>query len=265
MPGLTAWDAYLNFVEGGKNVGQFANGQFVLLAAGPPHLMNFGGASQLGSGADVVYPLGLTQNVALSQNRAFSRIFEIGSERSFFIPGRTIGQLTLARVYFHGASLLRSLYAYYQDGLGSVTVPRMPLMKGPNDESLWPFISGAGTINGPPRLGQLHNVRIPPGYDNLFINLASDLFSQPIGLLMLVRDSELMNLGGIYLEQCYVPTHMWTVDSNGLIIQESVGIQFERIVPIRTNAITLISGLQASQNPYQSSNASTAALPAGAG
>ena len=253
MSELSNWDSYQDYIQGGLKDGQFATGQFVLIAAGPPHLSNFGtaGAGALGAGGDVVYPIGLTQNVALSHNRAFSRIFEIGSERSYFIPGRTIGQLTLARVYYHGPSLLRVLYAYYNDAVGDVNFQNLFENVGATSESLFPYVAGGTTPED--TTGALHNVRIPPGYENLFINLASDLFSQPIGLLLVIRDSSEMNLGAVYLEQCYIPTHTFAVDSQGLIIQESVGVQFERLVPLRTNAITLLRGLDLhTENPFAS-------------
>jgi hypothetical protein len=241
MSGVSNWKPYKKFVQGGMLDGDFANGQFVLLAAGPPHMSNFGGPSQLGA-QDVVYPIGLTQNLALSHNRVFSRIFEIGSERSYFIPGRTVGQLTLSRVYYHGPSLLRALWAYYADAPGT-----------PHVQSLWdhgmqnldfPYLAGASGGDTPRRSSFLHDVQIPAGFENVFLNLASDLFQNPIGLLLLVRDSNEQNLAGAYLEQCYVPTHTWATDSQGLIIQESVGVQFERLVPLRMSAVSLLRGLR---------------------
>ena len=242
MGGVSNWSPYDTHVQGGLREGQFTNGQFVLLAAGPPHLSNFGGPSALGA-QDVVYPIGMTQNLALSQNKIVSRIFEIGSNRSYFVPGRDVAQLTLSRVFYWGPSLLRVLWAYYKDN---------PSGTFPNVQSLWdqeysglnfPYLQGASGGDLPLQSAYQHDVKIPPGFDNLFINLMSDLFNQPIGLLLLFRDSEEQNLGAVYLEQCYVPTHTIALDNQGLIVQESVGIQFERPVPLRMNAVSLLRGL----------------------
>ena len=52
-----------------------------------------------------------------------------------------------------------------------------------------------------------------------------------------------MVVSTIYLDQCYVPQHSLAVDAQGLIIQESVGIQYERIVPIKLAQLNLIDGL----------------------
>tara|TARA_B100000131_G_scaffold221323_1_gene212810 strand:+ start:7738 stop:8115 length:378 start_codon:yes stop_codon:yes gene_type:complete len=91
----------------------------------------------------------------------------------------------------------------------------------------------------------LHSVKIPPGYDNMFLNLASDLFSQPLGLLLIFKDNEENNIASVYLDQCYIPQHSLAVDAQGLLIQESVGIQYEKMVPIKLAQLNLVSGILA--------------------
>lgn len=202
-----------------------------MLAAGPPRLANIGGAAAIagsvsGTGQaanQIVLPIGIVQQFNLSHTRNFSRIFEIGSERSYFIAGRTVGQIGLGRIYYHGASLLRILYAYYKDVLGPTQFDYM----FPN--------AGYAAMKNP------HDVQIPAGYDNIFINLASDLFAQPIGLLMYVRDVNLAVLGAMYFEACYIPNHTWATDSQGVLIQENVSVQFERAVPVNVAAVSLIT------------------------
>lgn len=254
MPGHTDWQPYRTHVQGGLREGNFLNGQFVLLCAGPPHLADIGAASAtdvLGAGTkDVCYPIGLTQNIALSQNKAISRIFEIGSERSYFITGRTVGQLSLSRVMYHGPSLLRAMYAYYSTTSqepGTYNIDQLFPSEGVS-EANFPFTEGSsGSVlpEAPSSLARLknglHGVRYPPGFDNFFINLASDLFSQPMGLLLIFRDNEENNVASVYLEQCYIPSHSFSLDSQGLIIQEAIGVQYERIVPIANTAVKLVS------------------------
>jgi hypothetical protein len=228
------WSPYTNYVQSGMVDGAYANAGFTLLAAGPPRIANIGGAAAFaqslnGQGANqIVYPIGIIQNFNLSHTRQFSRIFEIGSERSYFIGGRTVGQLGLARIYYHGASFLRVLYAYYQDLLPPTVVTPM----FPN--------AGAQAQSNP------HDVIIPPGYENIYINLASDLFAQPIGIMMYMRDVNQDALGAMYFEACYLPNHSWQTDSQGVLIQESVSVQFERAVPVAISALQLISS--ANQN-----------------
>lgn len=230
----TPHQAYREFVQSGMIDGQFISAAFTLLAAGPPRLSAVGGANAAGIAASeggnavdkMFFPLGILQNFNLSHNRNFNRIFEIGSERSYFISGRTVGQIGLSRVLYHGPSLLRVLYAYYQDLLPPTVIP-----------PVFPNVATGAVANQ-------HNTIIPPGYENIFLNLASDLFSQPIGLLLYIKDSNEDTVGAIYLESCYVPNHTIATDANGVIMQESGSLQFERGVPVAVRAISLISGGQ---------------------
>lgn len=227
------WSPYTNYVQAGIVDGAYANAGFTMLAAGPPRIANIGGAIALGQSVSgtgqaanqIVLPIGIVQNFNLSHTRQFNRIFEIGSERSYFISGRTVGQLGLGRIYYHGASLLRILYAYYQDLVPPTLVPAM-----------WPN-QGQNSMANP------HDVIVPPGYENIFLNLASDLFTQPIGILMYIRDINNDVLGAVYFEACYLPNHTWATDSQGVLIQESVAVQFERAVPVGVSALALISSV----------------------
>jgi hypothetical protein len=211
--------------------GKFVSGAFTGLFAGPPRLASVGGALSLGAAitgspeaaSQIVYPIGLTQNINLSHNRQWTKIYEMGTERAYFISGRTIGQLALNRILYHGPSLLRVLYAYYQDLIPATIVP-----------AVFPNV-GAAAMPNP------HDVIMPPGYENFFINLASDLFSQPIGLLMIVNDVNLDTYGAVYLESCVIPNHTFATDANGVLIQESAAMQFEQATPIAITTIELVT------------------------
>lgn len=230
MAKLSEWKPYERFVQGGLVDGQFLSAAFTMIAAGPPRLSNIGGAAgaaatlSTGNGSkDWALPIGVVQNIGLSHNRNFSRFWEIGSERSFFISGRTTGQLQLSRIMYHGPSLLRMLYGYYQDLIPPTIVPFV--FANP----------GAASVANP------HDVKIPPGYENIFLNLASDLFSQPIGLLLYLRDSNEDTVGAGYMEGAYVPSHQIATDAGGTVIQEAVSIQFERFVPVAVRGLALVS------------------------
>ena len=230
MGKLSEWKPYERFVQGGLVDGQYLSAAFTMIAAGPPRLANIGGAagaaatlSEEGGAKDWALPIGVVQNIGLSHNRNFARFWEVGSERSYFISGRTTGQLQLSRIMYHGPSLLRMLYAYYQDLIPPTVVP---------------FVyanPGVASVANP------HDVKIPPGYENIFLNLASDLFSQPIGLMMYFRDSNEDTVGAIYMEGSYVPSHQIMTDAGGTVIQEAVSVQFERAVPVAVRGLALIS------------------------
>ena len=225
----TTWDPYRAYVEPGKFDGEYSTGQFCLLAVGPPRLSALGGSAFLAGAISsspevvdqVVYPLGMIQNLNIGQTRNFTRVFELGGDRSYMIPGRTAGQLGFGAVYYHGPSLLRRIYAYYQDLLGDVQV-----------QAMFPNI-GATSMPNP------HDVIVPPGYENFFLNLASDLFAQPVGALLVMKDSNLRMIGAVYFEAVVIPNHNWATDANGVIIQETVTCQYDRIVPVNVEALPL--------------------------
>lgn len=219
---------YTEYVQRGLVDGNFVTGNLVTLCVGPPRLASLGAAA-VGAGVqaqldDLIFPIGVVQNFNLGQTRTFNRIFELGSDRSYFIAGRTFGQIGLSRVHYHGASLLRMMYAYYRNVLPPETVDWM-----------WPNLGALDMANP-------HDVIVSPGHENLFLNLASDLFTQPIGLGFFVRDTNMNSLGAFYAEGAVIPNHTWATDAMGVIIQESAGVQFERLVPIRIRVLPLITG-----------------------
>lgn len=233
MASLSEWSPYDQYVQGGMGDGRFMNAAYTLLAAGPPRLANVGGPSFLGAALaagseasdQIAFPVGVVQNISVGHQMNLRRVFEIGSERSYFIPGRVMGQISLSRIMYHGPSLLRVLYAYYQDLAPPTLVP--PVFAN----------LGSATVFNP------HDVVIPPGYENIYLNLASDLFKQPIGLMMLLKDSNEDTMAANYAESCYIPNHNMSTDAMGTVIQESAGIQFERLIPIATRVVGLINGL----------------------
>lgn len=227
---LSAWQPFYKSVQGGLVHGQYLSGAYTVIAAGPPTLDSIGGATatagMLSTEASdaIAWPIGFIQSWSLGMSRNFTRIWEIGSERSFAVSGRVMGQLNIARVMYHGPSLLRALYAYYQDLAGGTQV-----------EALF---ANAGLAN----MSNPHNVVWPPGYENFFVNLASDLFSQPIGLLMMLRDSNEDMYGACYFENCVVPGINMATDAQGTILQENCTIEFERAVPVAVEALGLVRG-----------------------
>ena len=231
MASLSNWSPYGEYVQGGMVDGRFMNAAYTMIAAGPPRLANMGllNAASVANFTDastdqLAFPIGVVQNFNISHNMTVSRFYELGSVRSYFIPGRVMGQANLGRIMYHGPSLLRVLYAYYQDAVAPATVD--PLLGG----------ISASTMPNP------HNVKIQPGFENIYLNLASDLFTQPIGLLLMLKDSNEDTMAAIYLESCYIPNHSLSTDAMGTVIQEQVSIQFERAVPIATSVVGLITG-----------------------
>jgi len=256
MP-VQSWDPFNKHVQGGLREYNYLSGRNTLICAGPPYLSSIidlmaGGGNE---NTEVLYPIGLAQNFAISQNSAVQQIHEIGGERPYFFRGRTVRQVSLGRIVYHGPSLLRLMYSWYNDSVGTSGVEPVHQVFGTMTDLpdyLKPFVTNdqSGTqiesrsgIQSTKLSSGMPEVRIPPGYENVWINLASDLFKMPTGLFFLMRDNEDNNVAGYYLEQCHIPTHTMAVDSQGLIIQETISIICGNLVPVNVNGVSLLKGL----------------------
>jgi hypothetical protein len=132
---FNGWDWHTKHVEQALQQGEYVSAETILIAAGPPRFeqvafakgtpadkskpaqpakgTEIGAVQSNSAGAGAVYPVGLIENFGLSQNKQLQRLFEIGSKKSYFVPGRNIASFSLGRVLFWGPSILRVLYAYY--------------------------------------------------------------------------------------------------------------------------------------------------------
>jgi hypothetical protein len=236
------WDFHNHHVQAELLGGEFISAETCLIAAGPPRLSDIAvvGPDTAGQeeqidpeGGDLVFPIGVLENVGLSQSKQMQRIFEIGSTRSYFVPGRVIGSLTLGRVLYHGPSLLKVLYAYYKQGVGPIKFlnEAAKTLTGPAGVE-YPN-PNATLLNMPELQKQLHRVRYTPGYDDLWINLASDIFNQPTGICIYFRNQMDVTVGGVYLEECYIQGHQMSISSGSVLVMEGVSLQFDNLRPIR--------------------------------
>jgi hypothetical protein len=222
--------------------GQFVNAETTLVASGPPEIGTSAttGAATGTPSSISVYPIGLLESFALSQSKQLQRIFEIGSSRSYFVPGRVIGSISLGRVFYFGPSLMRVMYAHYQTPADS------PVSIGTADSTAQlsvtqPFTGGSisETIMDPQaKLLNVDGISAPvvqsPGDDFFYINLASDLFNQPSGMAVFFKDTSFVTVGAFYLEDIYIQGHQMSISSGSVLIMEGVSAQYDRLVPIKS-------------------------------
>lgn len=217
---LSEWNFQRYRVQQGVAGGQFINAESTLVAAGPP-VISAASPSEANTAVAEgvkVYPIGLLETFGLQQSRQLQRIFEIGSSRSYFIPGRTIGSITLGRTFYNGPNLLRALYAYFKGQAGDETLEALN-----------------GNENSSSNSSIAENWRTP-GYENFLIDLASALFAQPTGMACYFKDSNLDTYGGFYLESCYVQGHQMTVSSGSVLIMEGASLQYDLLVPLQISS-----------------------------
>lgn len=221
------WDFKNKHVQQNIIAGDFISAESVLVCAGNP---NFGvsfnevNANAAAASAGLaLYPIGVLENVMLAQNAAIQKLFEIGSARSYIIPGRVIGSLTLGRILYSGPSLLRMLYAIYSNA------------EDIQNELISSAVDNPRTLatSGLTGLQAALKVTSPPGSGQFYINLASELFKRPIGLAFLVKDQKGDNYSQFYLEECYVQGHQFSISATSMLIAEGTTLQFDRVIPIK--------------------------------
>lgn len=230
------WNFHNYHVQQELKGGQFVSAESTLIAAGPPEI----DSSLAGNGASnpsdgTIYPIGLLESVGLQQNKQLQRIFEIGSSRSYFVPGRTIGSVSIGRTFYFGPSLLRVLYAYYRQ---TASQP-VPIGTAEAGATIDLALEGGSIPNPDSALlsvvdpATLHQVERTPGEDYFWIDLASDVFAQPTGMAMYFKDANDVSVGALYLEDCYVQGHQLNVSSGSVLVMEGVSMQYDQIRPIK--------------------------------
>lgn len=188
-------------------------------------------------GQEFAIPIGVVDSASLAQDRQMAQIFEIGSKRSYLMSARTMTSFQIARVFYKGPSLLRMLYAYYPaakihpNGIASGNT----LADLQNDTATAHSEEPIAISTALSKL--LPVVQQVPGYDNFIINLDSDLFSQPMGLVLYYKDNLGRDVGAVFLEECYVANHNMGVSANSVLVAENTVIRCERVVPMKVNVV----------------------------
>jgi len=232
---LSDWQFWQNHVQADLEGGQFVNAATTLIAAGPPRLSDASkGASAsaaFGAGNDIAFPIGIVENFGLNQNKMIQKMFEIGSKRAYHIPGRTVGALTLGRILYFGPSLMRVMYAYYpRDKFGTDGIYTLANIAGPDPANI-------ARIKDVPGYGRNPDQTQPVQNTDFFINLASDLFDHPLGLLVYLRDAANKAYGAFYLEDTYLQAHSFNVNASSILVAEGVSAQYDRLVPINITTV----------------------------
>lgn len=227
MATFSNWDYLNKNVQSGLTEGQFINAGGTMIAAGPPSLAAVGIGGDTVN-IDTVFPIGLIAQWGMSQNLAIIPIPETGSYQKYIMTGPADGGFQFGRSVYHGPSVLRALYAYFSapsevDG----AVPILPLVADDSPNAL---------------RNPKNRITNPPGYENLWIDLASEVFTQPVGLMLYFQDSNRESWGAFYLEQFMANNHSMSGGPGQVVISEQVSGIFARVRPIKlVNAVPLMS------------------------
>lgn len=173
----------------------FISSETTLIAAGPAELSQDPNVTGDDGGIGItteVTPLAILDSAVVRQQNALQRVFEIGSKRNYFIPGRTVGSLSLDKVMYNKKSLLRLMYDRVEDEDIDVA---------PGDERAY----------------------------KLWVGLANQVFEYPVGLAFYFVDQSMSPYGAFYCEYCYIDNHQLGIRAGSVVISESATVQFDKI------------------------------------
>lgn len=190
----------------------------VLIAAGPADLSK-AVSNNPGQGFRVV-PIGLIETAQISLNKPLSRIFEIGSKLSYIIPGRTVGGISLSRVFFDGPSIMKAMY------FGEVKEDYA------DDKNKFAKLTSSTKYdaNGAELYQRFANI----GSGNMAMNLASTFFDNPMGLAFFFKDQQSDMVSQTYFEGCRISTYNLGISAGMNVLTESINLEFVRVRPIVT-------------------------------
>ena len=248
---LKTWKFNENHVQQNLVGGDFIGSHTVILCATVPRLAdlsNDGGAVLINettntgeggeAGSNIAIPIGVVSAVSITQDKQLNQIFELGSKRSYFLSGRTLGSMQLGRVLYKGPTLLRMMYAYY---------PASKIAKavgGDNSNILSDLPADPGTSHGEMPIAMsdelksiVPDIQMNPGFENFFMNLDSDLFSQPHGLILYFKDNANNDVGAVFLEECYIQNLGMQMTADAVALSETTMVRFERVRPIKVRVV----------------------------
>lgn len=193
--------------QGGKNTNAITSENY-MIAAGPARLEQVGD-DLMGK----VFPIGMIESLSVQNQKVQQQIREIGSRRAYVVSSYAMGNIGLSRVMYSQASLLRVL-TLANDDFDDIDNP-----------------AGAGSYG--PFSG---DVAADSVGNSFYINLASELFDRPIGLLVYILDQRNVPYGAFYAEECGISSHGFSLAAQGVTISESVSLSFDRLVPVAVSA-----------------------------
>ena len=153
---------------------------------------------------DDMLPIGMVQNINVTQTKPTQPLMAVGSGRMFFVSGKAQGTAAIARLFVNGRNLLRVLYT---------NVVRSGIQVSEFDDR-----AAVKQVNGV--------------QSQFFANLDSELFLIPFGMGLIFRNKVHQSIGAFYLELCMI--NNWTINFSAgqNLILENVNLLFDRLVPI---------------------------------
>jgi hypothetical protein len=211
---------HMGLDEGGRNTNPITS-ESVLLAAGPARFKQV--ADDF---VNKVFPIGLVESAMLGQQKMVQQIREIGSRRSYTISSYATGNVTLSRVMYSHASLLRVLTLANDDSVDANGAIDLDNPAGAPPTTTPVFGQSGDALKVADRTAQ----------KTWFVNLQAELFDRPIGLLFYMLDQRNQPYGAMYCEDAMVQTHNLAFAAQGVAVSEQVNLLFDRANPVAVTA-----------------------------
>ena len=155
-------------------------------------------------------PVGMLQQMQVSQQRAVQPVQAIGSGRNYFLSSKASVNFSIGRLFAKGPNLHRALYKN--------------------------IISDANITGFNP-----HEPAVAAGAPDGVFNLDSELFLIPFGLVLAFRDKSGGNLGSFYIESCMIGSYSIGIGAGQNVVMENVNGVADRVIPI--NLTSTLSGI----------------------
>jgi hypothetical protein len=209
------WDwkgEYISGLNSGDGLERFSQGSLTpdttILFAGPARF------SDVSTDPGRLHAIGLVDSFGYSSSATVQPLYEIGSNRTFFTRGKTQNQVQISAMVADHANLMK---AFLQESYDEASTKA----KFSNY-----YLNTTGTK--------------APTAGDMALNLDSEAFNVPFGILMCfkTKGSEKPNdlhgkiIGATYLENCMLTNFSLNVQAQSPIIQDNVGIMFDRAVPV---------------------------------
>lgn len=206
MEGWNFRKYHVGLDEGATNTNPIT-AENVLIGAGPARLAqieeNF---------RDQVFPIGMMRSANVGQQRMVQQVREIGSRRSYIVSSVTSGNLSMNRVMYSHASLLRVLTIANNDS-----------------ENL---DNPAGRPQGPEFDDSQESVAELTANREYYINMQAEIFDRPLGILFYMLDQRNQPYGAFYCEETMIRNHNMAIQSGSVQMAEQVNAVFDRAMPV---------------------------------
>jgi hypothetical protein len=201
----TSWDWKGTYVSDLAEEGYERFSQF---SATPDTTLLFGGPARftgLAGDTGALVPIGLTEGVNMNTNPQLTRIYEIGSARSFFTRGKTASNISFNRMLADQGNILNILARNAYRPVMNIDGTKAPGAELPNPE--------------------------------IMMNLDSEYFAVPFGMLIVFKtrgggSGTGKILSASYLEYCMFSNYSFNITTTTPVIMEGVAMEYDRIVPV---------------------------------